>query len=243
MSKIRLDTYLFENGYYESRARAASAIRAGKVEVNGQIARKPASKVPADAVINAAIEHPWVSRGGMKLAYAIAQFKAHIKDKICLDVGASTGGFTDVLLSHGAARIYAVDVGRDQLHEKLRNDNRVVVMESTDARGLVAKNFSDLPELIVCDASFISAAKVLERPMSLVGKGAILLTLFKPQFEVGPENIGRGGLVKDIEIARSFFEQFQNWVATIGWIVESTDISPITGGDGNTEFLLFARKK
>ena len=211
--------------------------------MNGLVVTKPSSKVPPKAVIKAEQEHPWVSRGGLKLAHALASFNIDVTGKICLDVGASTGGFTDVLLSHGASHVYAVDVGRDQLHKRLRGHPRMTSMECTDARQLTVELFDNIPELIVCDASFISAAKVLGRSMELVKTGAELMTLVKPQFEVGPENIGRGGLVKDLALSEQALNNFKSWVAEQGWSVDATDISPIKGGDGNTEYLLYGRKK
>ena len=242
MSAKRLDTYLFENGYYESRARATSAVKAGKVSLDGRVVTKPASKIPVGAKINAQKEHPWVSRGGMKLDHALDVFAVDVAERTALDIGSSTGGFTDVLLSRKAAKIYAVDVGREQLHQKLRGHPKVVSMESTDARKITADLFEPIPMLIVCDASFISAMKVLERPMSLLGSGAELVTLVKPQFEVGKENIARGGLVKDPALATEALKRVSVWVASQGWTVMGTVTSPIKGGDGNTEYLLHARK-
>ena len=239
---MRLDAFLFKNGYYESRARAASAIKAGKVKIDGKIVKKPSGKISNFIRIEAEQEHPWVSRGGLKLEHAINIFEVTVQDKVCLDVGASTGGFTDVLLSKGARKVYAVDVGRDQLHGKLRKDPRVVSLEETDARFLKADSFETMPELIVCDASFISATKVLGKPLELVSPNGQLVTLVKPQFEVGRENIGRGGLVRDPEMAKKALEQVSNWLKMQGWSVLARDTSPIKGGDGNTEFLLYARK-
>lgn len=240
---MRLDAFLFENGYYESRARAASAIKAGKVKVDGKTARKPASKIADTAQIEAQQEHPWVSRGGLKLDHALRSFAVDVEKRVCLDVGSSTGGFTDVLLSFGAAKVYAVDVGRGQLHEKLLKNQRVISMESTDARTLVSEQFDPIPGLVVCDASFISAMKVLGRSMEIVEPGAELITLVKPQFEVGQDNIGRGGLVRDPVMARSALVNVTNWLTSQNWQVLATDTSPIKGGDGNTEFLVHARKK
>jgi len=243
LSGHRLDTFLFENGYYESRARAASAIKAGKVTVDGVVVSKPSFKISANAKVIAQAEHPWVSRGGLKLDHALSVFEIKVSGRTVLDVGASTGGFTDVLLSRGAAKVYAVDVGRDQLHERLKKDGRVISMESTDARNLESQNLNPLPTLIVCDASFISAMKVLIRPMSLVDSESELVALVKPQFEVGKSHIGKGGLVRDPALARDALETVSSWVKFQGWSVLGTDNSPITGGDGNIEFLLHARKK
>ena len=238
----RADIFLVENGYFESRSRAASAIKAGKVTVNGRVLSKVSAKIPASAAVQAEAEHPWVSRGGLKLAHALDVFKVEPGGRTCLDVGSSTGGFTDVLLSQGAAKVYAVDVGRDQLHPKLRADNRVVSMESTDARHLSEDQFDPLPDLIVCDASFIALSKVLQVPLSLAETGCELLTLVKPQFEVGRAGIGKGGLVKSPELAEAALATASEWVSTQDWKVIATTTSPITGGDGNTEFLLHAVK-
>lgn len=240
---MRLDRFLFENGYYESRARAASAIKAGKVKVDGKLATKVSSKVSVSARIEAEAEHFWVSRGGLKLDHALNVFEVKADNRVCLDIGASTGGFTDVLLSKGAVRVYAVDVGRGQLHLKLRQDARVISMEATDARNLSPDQFDPMPDLLVCDASFISAKKVLARALDIVKTGAELVTLVKPQFEVGKDNIGRGGLVRDPVIARSSLDDVAGWLSTQNWQVLATNTSPIKGGDGNTEFLLHARKK
>lgn len=242
MSRVRLDSFLVDNGYYESRARAASAIKVGLVSIDGVVARKPSQKISPQSDIQAEQEHPWVSRGGQKLDHALTVFDVETLDRICLDVGASTGGFTEVLLARGAAKIYAVDVGRDQLHAKLKGDDRVISMETMDARKLITEQFDPLPTLIVCDASFISATKVLGIPMSLVPAGSDLVTLVKPQFEVGKDNIGRGGLVKDPAMAKAALENVSNWVTSQGWTVVGTDHSPIKGGDGNQEFLLHAKK-
>lgn len=243
MSSSRLDQYLAQNGYYESRARAASAIKAGKVKVDGQLATKPAKKVTGQVKVDAEKEHPWVSRGGLKLEHALSVFEIDTKERVCLDVGASTGGFTEVLLSRGAGLVYAVDVGRDQLHERLKSNAKIVSMESTDARELEINQFENLPTLIVCDASFISAMKVLKRPMAIVASRADLVTLVKPQFEVGKDNIGRGGLVRDPETAKQALDTVAGWIESQDWRVIATDVSPVKGGDGNTEYLLHASKK
>ena len=243
MASSRLDTFLVDRGHYESRARAASAIKAGKVVIDGKIATKPSQKVSEHQNIKAENEHPWVSRGGLKLAHALKVFGIDPKNQICLDVGSSTGGFTEVLLAGGAAKIYAVDVGRDQLHKRLRGNDKIISLESTDARNLTADLFAPLPDFIVCDASFISAAKVLKRPLELAEPCCELMTLIKPQFEVGKTNIGKGGLVKDQSIAKQSLDDFSVWLEGQGWTVILTDTSPIKGGDGNTEYLLHARKK
>ncbi len=238
----RADTYLVERGFFESRARAAAAIKAGGVLVNGEALKKPSQNIPDNAVIEAAAAHPWVSRGGMKLDHALETFGVNAKDRVCLDVGASTGGFTDVLISRGASKVYAVDVGRDQFHKKLKGHPKIVSMEATDARKITIDMFKPLYDLVVCDASFISVMKVLERPLGLAKIGAELVTLVKPQFEVGRENIGRGGIVKSEEDALESLSEVKAWLSANGWIVKGSTVSPIKGGSGNTEYLLHAVK-
>lgn len=239
---MRLDAFLAEGNYFDSRARAASAVKAGKVKVDGRVVLKPAFKVNSDNHISADQEHDFVSRGGLKLDHALRVFKVSAAGRICLDIGASTGGFTDVLLRTGAAKIYAVDVGRDQLHQKLRLEPAVISMEQTDARNLTRGMFDDLPDLLVCDASFISLAKLLPVPLSLVEPGAELVTLVKPQFEVGKDYVGKGGIIKDQARARQSLDDIANFLKSAGWKIEGSDLSPIKGGDGNTEYLLHARK-
>lgn len=240
---MRADQYLVQHGYYESRANARAAIDAGCVRVNGQVLTKPSAALDDGADIQATQPHPWVSRGGLKLDYAVQHFKLDCADRVCLDIGASTGGFTDVLLSHGAAKVFAVDVGRDQLHEKLRDNPKVIALEQTDARNLTPEILAPLPSLIVCDASFISATKVLKTCMGLVEPEAEMITLVKPQFEVGKEHIGKGGIVRDQARVKRALTYVADWVGGQGWQVLATDESPIKGGDGNTEFLLYARKR
>ena len=238
----RADLYLTENGYYESRARAQAAIKAGLVKVDGKRLKKASEKLSDANEITAKAEHPWVSRGGLKLAYALKEFEVSVEGKTCLDVGASTGGFSDVLRQKGVAKIYAVDVGHGQLHASLRNVPEIISMEGQDARELTSSHFDRPPQLIVCDASFISCMKVLERPLSLASRTADLLTLVKPQFEVGKSGIGRGGIVKSESLALQALSDVSAWVTSQGWHVIATCKSPIKGGSGNTEYLLHARK-
>ena len=238
----RADVVLVECGHYESRARAQAAIKAGLVTVDGKRLKKPSDKISHAAEIKAGDEHPWVSRGGMKLAHGLEHFGVSAKGKTCLDVGASTGGFSEVLLSHGAAKIYAVDVGHGQLHPRLKAVPEIISMESRDARNLTAEDFTAPPQLIVCDASFISAMKVLDVPLKLAADQADLITLVKPQFEVGKAGIGKGGLVKSENLALQALEVVADWVRVQGWTVIATTTSPITGGSGNTEYLLHAKK-
>jgi len=242
LTKTRLDAYLTDAGYYESRARAASAIKAGKVTIDGRVVLKPASKVSDNQHIIAEQEFPWVSRGGQKLAYALEVFKVSAKDRICLDIGSSTGGFTDVLLNGGAAKIYAVDVGRDQLNQKLRANPKVISMEQTDARQLSREMLDELPDLFVCDASFISLIKLLETPLSFANPGAELITLVKPQFEVGRDYVGKGGIIKDQVRTQESIQDVLEFITALGWRIAGRDTSPIKGGDGNTEYLIYAVK-
>ena len=239
---MRADLYLVSNGYYESRARAQAAIKAGLVKVDGKRLKKASEKLSELNEISAKAEHPWVSRGGLKLAYALKEFKVSANGKTCLDVGASTGGFSDVLRQNGAARVYAVDVGHGQLHSSLKDVPEIISMEGQDARELTAANFDRKPQLIVCDASFISCMKVLERPLTLAATSADLVTLVKPQFEVGKAGIKRGGLVKSESLALQALSDVSAWVTRQGWHVIATCKSPIKGGSGNTEYLLHARK-
>ena len=239
---MRADVYLVKHGHYESRARAQAAIKAGLVSVNGKALKKPSDKISDDAIIEAANEHPWVSRGGVKLAYALDVFGVLPAGKICLDVGASTGGFTDVLIQNGAAHVYAVDVGHGQLHQRLRGQDNISSMEGVDARSLTPASFAQPAQIIVCDASFISAMKILAVPLSLAARAADLITLVKPQFEVGKAGLGKGGIVRHESDGLAALAEVKNWVTQQGWAVLSTDISPIKGGSGNREYLLHARK-
>ena len=239
---MRADLYLTENGYYESRARAQAAIKAGLVKVDGKRLKKPSEKLSDLNEISAKAEHPWVSRGGLKLAYALKEFGVSTEGKTCLDVGASTGGFSDVLRQKGAARVYAVDVGHGQLHSSLHDVAEIISMEGQDARELTAAHLDSKPQLIVCDASFISCMKVLERPLTLAATSADLVTLVKPQFEVGKAGIKRGGLVKSESLALQALSDVSAWVTAQGWYVTATCKSPIKGGSGNTEYLLHALK-
>jgi 23S rRNA (cytidine1920-2'-O)/16S rRNA (cytidine1409-2'-O)-methyltransferase len=187
--------------------------------------------------------HPWVSRGGLKLAHALAHFALDVTDAIALDIGASTGGFTDVLLANGAAKVYAVDVGHGQLAWKLRNDARVVVLEKTNARALDATLVPEPPEIVVCDASFIGLQTVLPASLALAAPGAHLVALIKPQFEVGRGLVGKGGVVRDPALHAEVRARIEAWLSvTMGWRVLGVTPSPITGPDGNVEFLIAAVK-
>ena len=188
-------------------------------------------------------DHPWVSRGGIKLNYALGQFGFDVAQAVALDVGSSTGGFTDVLLSRGAAKVYAVDVGTNQLAWKLRQDPRVVVLEQTNARYLTREQIPEAVDIIVCDASFISLAKVLDAPLKLAKPGAKLVALVKPQFEAGRAEVGKGGVVREPQVHRRVCDSAAEWVASQGWRVLQITQSPITGPEGNVEFLLGAAKE
>ena len=238
---MRIDRYLVDTGAFESRAQAQAAIKAGKVRVDGRVVRKASESVPEGARVEAAPAHPWVGRGALKLLHALEMSGIDVAGRTCLDVGASTGGFTEVLLSRGAARVFSVDVGHGQLHPSLRGDPRVVVMEGCDARELSAEAVGH-PGMVVCDASFIPLAKVLERPLSLAKAGAWLVALVKPQFEVGRAKVGRGGVVRDAGARDRAVGDAVAWLSGQGWSVEGMCESPVRGGSGNVESLIWARK-
>ena len=242
MTTQRLDQAMAERGLVGSRSRARDLIQRGLVRVDGLPAVKPAMPVGPDAGIELLGEaHRLVSRGGEKLAGALREFELAVEGRIALDIGASTGGFTQVLLEGGAVRVHAVDVGTGQLHPSLRADPRVVVMEGCDARGLNAAQFPQPIDLIVCDVSFISLTKALGPALGLAAPGADLIALVKPQFEAGPEHIGKGGIVRDEAVRARILEDVAAWIAAQpGWRVRATAPSPIAGGDGNREFLLHA---
>jgi 23S rRNA (cytidine1920-2'-O)/16S rRNA (cytidine1409-2'-O)-methyltransferase len=224
-----------------SRRRARrQAISAGKVRVDGAVASKPGAQVSAAVQIDAEKLYPWASRGGLKLAQALDVFGLHVSGQHCLDIGSSTGGFTDVLLGGGARRVVGVEVGVGQLHPRLRADSRVVLLESTDARSLNAAMVIEPPTVIVCDVSFISLSKLLQRPLELAAPNARLVGLFKPQFEVGREFVGKGGIVRDTVATMAARERLVTWLKQVGWTVENWTESPIRGGDGNREWLFLA---
>lgn len=239
----RLDVLLVARGLVDSRARARAAIEAGGVTVNGGVARTASQKVAEDAELTLVEAHRWVGRAALKLDHALGLWPVVVKGRVVLDVGASTGGFAEVCLSRGAAKVFAVDVGQGQLHPKVEADPRVVNLEKTDARALDRDLIPDAPGLIVCDASFIGLAKVLPAALGLADEAADLIALVKPQFEMDSRaEVGRGGLVKDAQAQRHAVDRVSAWLEGIGWPVRATSESPITGGDGNVEFLLWARK-
>lgn len=243
--KRRADVALVERGLVESRAKAQALIMAGRVFSGERKLAKPGETVADDQPLELrGQDHPWVSRGGVKLAHALARFHLDPKGFVCLDVGASTGGFTDVLLQHGATKVYAVDVGHGQLAWKLRSDPRVVVLERTNARSLTAAQVPEPIDLLVCDASFIGLEIVLPAPLALTAARAAMAVLIKPQFEVGSERVGKGGVVRDPALHQEVCARIEAWVnAQPGWHVEGIVESPITGSEGNKEFLLVARKE
>lgn len=242
--KQRLDQELVARGLVESRARAQALVMAGQVYSGERRLDKPGMPVAADmALALRGQDHPWVSRGGLKLAHALTEFGIDPTGRICLDVGASTGGFTDVLLAHGAARVYAVDVGRGQLAWKLREDARVVVLEAVNARYLTAEAVPEPIGLLVCDASFIGLRTLLPAPLALVAGGGEIAVLVKPQFEAGRDRVGKGGVVRDPAVHDEVCATIADWLAAQpGWTVGGMAVSPITGPQGNREFLLHARK-
>ena len=243
MSRLRLDQHLVNLGLAESRAKAKAAIEAGKVTVDGEVARAASLTVTEAAEITFAAAHPWVGRGALKLERAFELWPLDVAGKVALDVGASTGGFTEICLDRGAAKVFAVDVGQGQMHPRIAADPRVVNLEKTDARELTTDQVTQAPSLIVCDASFISLLKVLPVPLSLAAAGAQLMTLVKPQFEAdGPSGVGKKGIVKDAAAHEAAVARVSAWLETEGWAVQAVADSPIAGGDGNREFLLWAIK-
>lgn len=243
MGRKRADLLLVERGLFDSRAKARAAIEAGRVLAGGTAVRRPSDLLDDLSEITAQPAHPWVGRAALKLAHALDLWPITIEGRSVLDVGASTGGFTEVCLDRGAAHVCAVDVGRGQLHPRLASDSRVQSLEATDARDLDAARLGFVPDLVVCDVSFISLSKALPRALDLAAPGADLVVLVKPQFEVGPALVGKGGLVKDEAARVRALEEAQTFLAESGWTVRDKAQSPITGGDGNVEFLVWATKQ
>ena len=243
-SKMRADQLLTARGLAESRTRAQALILAGKVYAGDRRVAKAGDLLPEDAELTVkGRDHPWVSRGGIKLEHGLTHFAFDVRGATALDVGSSTGGFTDVLLQRGAAKVYAIDVGTNQLAWKLRNDDRVIVHEQTNARNLDRTIVPDPIDIIVCDASFIALHKVLDAALGLARPGAAMLALVKPQFEASREEVGKGGVVRDPEVHRRVCDQAVAWVQSKGWRVCGIEPSPITGPEGNVEFLLGAVKE
>ena len=244
MARQRVDQLLVSRGLADSRSRAQALIMAGAVFSGERKIAKAGDMVAEEAPLEVrGKDHPWVSRGGIKLDHGLEHFGFDVTGAVALDVGSSTGGFTDVLLSRGAAKVYAVDVGTNQLAWKLRQDPRVNVHEQTNARNLTNEIIPEPIDVIVCDASFIGMAKVLEAPLKLARAGAMLIALVKPQFEAGRLEVGKGGVVRDAQVHRRVCDEAAAWVETQGWRVLGVAESPITGPEGNKEFLLGAVKE
>jgi 23S rRNA (cytidine1920-2'-O)/16S rRNA (cytidine1409-2'-O)-methyltransferase len=243
--KRRLDTLLVERELAESRAKAQALVLAGAVWTGERRLDKPGTSFPDDVPLELrGRDHPWVSRGGVKLAHALDHFAIDPAGLVALDIGASTGGFSNVLLARGARRVYAVDVGHGQLAWKLRTDPRVVVLERVNARYLARSHVPEAPDLIVCDASFIGLETVLPAALALAGEAARLVALIKPQFEVGAARVGKGGVVRDPALHREVCERISAWLgAQSGWRVAGVIESPIRGPEGNVEFLIAARRE
>lgn len=242
MARKRIDMLLVERGVVDSRAKARAAVEAGLVTVNGKVITKPADTFENDVEIVAEAAHPWVGRGALKLVHALDLWPVTVEGRVALDVGASTGGFTQVLLSRGAEKVFAVDVGRDQLHATLRDDPRVEDLSGVDARALDEDLIPQAPTLVVSDVSFIAMTKALPMALDLAARGADLIALIKPQFEAGRDFVGKGGLVKDSEIIARVEREVVEFLESSGWSVKGLTESPITGGDGQVERLVWATK-
>ena len=241
--KIRLDQLLVARGLAESRARAQALVMAGLVFAGEVKLAKPGKQLAEDVALEVrGRDHPWVSRGGIKLAHALEHFGLNPADCVAMDIGSSTGGFTDVLLAHGAAHVFAVDSGTNQLAWKLRQDPRVTVLEQTSARVLNQGHITRPCNWVVCDASFIALAKVLEVPLALAAPECRLVALIKPQFEVGRGEVGKGGVVRDPALHERVCIEVRHWLEDLGWQVDGIVQSPITGPEGNVEFLIAAQR-
>jgi 23S rRNA (cytidine1920-2'-O)/16S rRNA (cytidine1409-2'-O)-methyltransferase len=243
MAKVRVDQLVVDRGLAESRAKAQALILAGLVFSGERKIQKAGQTLAVDAAVEVrGREHPWASRGGIKLAHALDYFQWDVTGAVALDVGSSTGGFTDVLLQRGASKVFAVDVGTNQLAWKLRQDPRVIVHEQTNARYLTGAVVTEPVDIIVCDASFISLAKVLDAALDFAKSGGRLIALVKPQFEAQRDEIGKGGVVREPAVHERVCAAVADWVRSLGWAVEGIVPSPITGPEGNIEFLLAARR-
>jgi len=243
-AKIRADVALVDRGLVETRAKAQALIMAGKVFSGETKITKAGQQIKDEQPLEVrGKDHPWVSRGGLKLEKGLKHFDVDVSGKIAIDVGASTGGFTDVLLTNGANHVFAVDVGRGQLAWKLRGDDRVSVLEKTNARYLTEVEIPNAPDIVVCDASFISLKTVLLASLNLAANGAHLIALIKPQFEVGKDNVGKGGVVRDPELHQQVCDDIADWLNGLeAWSVDGITESPIKGPEGNVEFLIHAVK-
>jgi len=241
LPRKRADIVLVERGLFESRARARAAIEAGLVIANGKPVAKPSETIAADAELQAQPAHPFVSRGGVKLSAALEQYPIEIEGHVCLDVGASTGGFTEVLLTSGAAIVFSIDVGREQLHPSLRGHPKVVSMEQTDIRSFEGKRLPARPDIVVIDVSFISLKAVLPVALSLAAAPMHLLALIKPQFEA-PRKHSKGGIIRDAAVHQQICDDIASFAASLGCTDIKVFPSPIAGGDGNMEFFIGARR-
>ena len=242
MARKRIDQLLVERGVFNSRAKARAAVEAGRVVVAGKVVAKPAEAVDEDAEIVAEAAHPWVGRGALKLVHALDFWPVPVEGRVAIDVGASTGGFTEVMLSRGATKVFAVDVGRDQLNAGLRADSRVIDLSGVDARALDEGLIPTPPGLVVSDVSFISLTKALPAALGLAQVGADLVALIKPQFEAGREHVGKGGLVKDSAVIARVEREIVDFLEASRWSVKGLAESPITGGEGQVERLVWATK-
>lgn len=243
MAKIRADQLLLDRGLVESRSKAQALILAGQVFSGERKIEKAGQALASDAPLEVrGRDHPWVSRGGIKLAYGLEHFGWDVTGAVALDVGSSTGGFTDVLLQKGAAKVFAIDVGTNQLAWKLRSDPRVVVHEQTNARYLTREVVTEPVNIITCDASFIGLAKVLDTALDFAAPDGRMMVLVKPQFEAARHEIGKGGVVRDPEVHARICDEARLWATNRGWNVAGLATSPITGPEGNIEFLLAAQR-
>ena len=240
-SRKRADVVLVERGLFESRARARAAIDAGLVIANDKPVSKASEAIPADAALQAQPAHPWVSRGGVKLAGALEQYPIEIEDHVCLDIGSSTGGFTEVLLANGAAMVFAIDVGHGQLHHSLHDHPKIVSMEGTDIRKLEHTRLPARPDVVVIDVSFISLKAVLPVALSLAAAPMHLLALIKPQFEAERKNY-KGGVIRNAMVHQQICDNIVAFAGSLGCTDMEVFPSPIAGGDGNIEFFLGARR-
>lgn len=242
MARTRADLLLMARGLFDSRAKAQAAIAAGGVTADGRLVVKASETLDDDAELLATPAHPWVGRGALKLDHALTLWPIAVEGRVGLDVGASTGGFTEILLFRGASHVYAVDVGHDQLHSRIGSDPRVTDLSGLDARNLTPELIPQTPELVVSDVSFIALSKALPAALALAAPGADLVALIKPQFELGREHIGKGGLVKDPAARRQAIDAVLAFLNGAGWSVEAETESPILGGEGALEHLVWARK-